>query len=104
LGDLLDGPFGTVARGLFLSSSTAMRQRNQLGDDTRPIRAAEEILGHARRNGQLGEAEVLPRVVNLGFRLVFLHFLTHEAVPDQATVDELVDAIWLPALMAAAPP
>jgi AcrR family transcriptional regulator len=101
---LLDGPFGTVARGLFLSSSRATRERQQLGDDTRPINAAEEILDHARENGQLGDAEILPRVVNLGFRLVTLHYLTYDEVPDKATIDELVDAIWLPALLTAAPP
>lgn len=99
---LLGGVFGDVVRGLYAELPSLPAEFREIQGDVHTIQTAGAIIDHARESGELGAGSVPARVVNLGFHLVTLHYLTHNAAPADEVISEIVTAVWVPCLRAAA--
>lgn len=100
--EFLQGPFGSVARALAAELPSIPAADRVVFDDTEPVRVALAIIDHARDQGEIGPGAVPASVVNVGHALLLQRFLFHVTPPSGQEIAEIVHAIWIPAIHAAA--
>src|SRR4051794_4678075 len=93
----IDGPFGESVRGL-MAEPSGEGSGLRTGE---PSAIVTTIVEDARSSGALGMREPERAVLNLGTFLVTAEYVSTGHAPDLEAISEIVDRIWLPALLAA---
>lgn len=98
----LGGPTGSVMRAMLTEGSTPARLEGRRDKQDIPAQTLVDAVARARESGQLGGGDVPVRVLHLGLTVVQLHYLMHDALPDDDELVEIVDEMWLPLIERAA--
>ncbi len=96
----LDGPSGGALRALASDPAAAEHAPSAGDDQAPPIKPMLEIVATGRAAGELGRSPIRPIVTHLGPALVNEHFLRRGRTPTTVTLEEVVDAVWQPLLVA----
>lgn len=93
----LRGPFGDASRGVAVEGGLA-RVRSVFNREA-SVEIISHIVGQARARGELA-GEPSPLALNVGYGVVMWELIHARRVPTDVEIDELVDAVWLPAIIA----
>lgn len=98
LATLLDGPFGSVVRGM----AAAIADGNEWsGFAPPPAEAVAAIVADAIELGELRQEAFHPRLLGVGSALVIEQYLSTNRPPTPPDREEIVDLVWVPALQCA---
>lgn len=100
--ELLRGPLGSAARGLYAELPHTSPDTSSLSDDTFPLQAGNRLIEEARARGELSDGPIPALAITVGFRLTTLHYLAHDEPPGPDAIRDIVESIWLPCIQAAA--